>query len=110
MLDRRFAPRFASPIKLTDLVLASLTPLAHRSFRSFGLELHLTDCGAEEIASACFDDKTGARGLGGLLESIVRDFKFELGGRFDKPIDVVVDRKVVQDPRAGLEKLMESLN
>ena len=44
------------------------------------------------------------------MESIVRDFKFELGGRFDKPIDVVVDRKVVQDPRAGLEKLMESLN
>jgi len=81
------------------------------SFRSFGLQLHLTDCGAEEIASRCYQDKTGARGLGGMLESVLRDFKFELGGRFsDRVIDVIIDSEVVKDPKAGLDSVLESLN
>jgi ATP-dependent protease Clp ATPase subunit len=70
----------------------------------------LTDCGAEEIAAACFEDKTGARGLGGMLERTLRDFKFELGGRYqDKTIDVVIDREVVRDPKGGLDRILKEL-
>ena len=98
-----------SEILLSSLTSWVLPPLP--SFRSFGLELHLTDCAAEEIAAACFEDKTGARGLGGMLERTLRDFKFELGGRYgDKAIEVVIDGEVVRDPKAGLDRVLKELH
>jgi len=76
------------------------------SFSSFGLDLQLTDCAVDEIAQKCFDDKTGARGLGGVLEEVTRDFKFELGGQQGEKIAVKIDRDAVRDPSQLLATLI----
>ena len=66
------------------------------SFASFGMGLELTECAVEAIAERCVADDTGARGLGGVLEEVTRDFKFELGGRGYNS-EVRIDAEAVRD-------------
>ncbi len=48
------------------------------AFRSYGIEVAFLPEVLDAIASAAFEEKTGARGLATVLERLCREFKFEL--------------------------------
>lgn len=74
-------------------------------FKGYGIDLAFGDGALEEIATRAEGENTGARGLMTVLESTLRDFKYEL------PSTAVTSFRVekggVQDPGAFLHELLE---
>ena len=48
------------------------------AFKGYEVSAIVTDCAYDEIAKKAIEEKTGARGLMGIIESAVREFKYEL--------------------------------
>lgn len=49
-----------------------------KAFKSYNIHLSFEDSGLREVAKQAFKEKTGARGLATVLETLFRDYKFEL--------------------------------
>ncbi len=49
-----------------------------QAFKSYNIQFCFEDSGLKEIAKKAFTEKTGARGLATVLETLFRDYKFEL--------------------------------
>ena len=49
-----------------------------QAFKSYNIQFCFDDSGLKEIAKMAFAEKTGARGLVTVLETLLRDYKFEL--------------------------------
>ena len=49
-----------------------------QAFKSYNIQFCFDDSGLKEIAKKAFVEKTGARGLVTVLETLLRDYKFEL--------------------------------
>jgi endopeptidase Clp ATP-binding regulatory subunit ClpX len=77
-----------------------------RSFAAFGITARFTDDALRKIASRAAVEKTGARGLLTVCESLLRDFKFELPG--SGVADFTIDGALVDDPAPVLVSLLES--
>lgn len=76
------------------------------AFKSYGIELSFDDKALSEIAKNAHKEKTGARGLVTVLESLLRDYKFELPStNVDK---VHVTQELVKNPKIVLDKLIKS--
>ena len=61
----------------------ALTKQYRKLFLFDGIELSFTDEAIEKIADKAIELKTGARGLRGILESIMTDLMFEMPSRDD---------------------------
>lgn len=72
----------------------------------YGIDLHLSSEAIKEVAARAAKEKTGARGLATVLESILRDFKFELPSTCVKSLELTVDS--VRNPKEALIKLLEA--
>jgi hypothetical protein len=73
-------------------------------FRGYGMDVTFTDEALREVADKAAGEKTGARGLMTVLESALRDFKYELPStavtRFE------VDADAVRNPAEALQHLL----
>ncbi len=74
------------------------------NFRGYGLEVGFTEQALREVATLASEEKTGARGLMTVLETRLRDFKFELPGSGVEKFLVTED--VVRDSEASLRELL----
>jgi len=74
-------------------------------FRGYGIEIQFTDGALQEIAERAEQEKTGARGLMTVLESTLRDFKYELPSTAVSSFEV--DANAVQTPSVFLQQLLE---
>ena len=77
-----------------------------QSFEHYGISMEFTDGALRAIAKKAAEEKTGARGLGSVLESIFRDYKYECPDSGLKHIKV--DKALVNAPKATLEALLAS--
>jgi len=77
------------------------------SFRSYGIEASFTPCALQEIAKQAVQERTGARGLMTICERSLRPFKYELPS--SEIHEFTIDREVIQNPRAQLDKLQSEL-
>ncbi len=76
-----------------------------QSFQDYGIDIAFEDSALQEVASKAADEKTGARGLMSVLESCLRNFKFNLPGtRIDK---LAMTADLVQDPVKVLGEVMQ---
>ncbi|MEE3199033.1 MAG: AAA family ATPase [Planctomycetota bacterium] len=76
-----------------------------QSFQDYGIDIAFEDSALQEVASKAADEKTGARGLMSVLESCLRNFKFNLPGtRIDK---LAMTASLVQDPEKVLGEVIE---
>ncbi len=76
------------------------------AFEAYGIRAVFTDDGLRAIAEEAAREGTGARGLLTVCERTFRDFKFELPSAGIE--DFVVTRAVVENPRAELQRILES--
>ena len=76
------------------------------AFAAFDINVVFSDEGLREIAQKAYLEETGARGLMTVCERTLRDFKFELPST--EITHFVVTRKLVDDPRGELQKIMAS--
>lgn len=74
-------------------------------FAGYGITLEVKPEALKEIAHRAAGEKTGARGLMTVLESVLRDFKFELPSTAVKSFEVT--RKTLTSPQKELTRLME---
>ena len=121
LIEYGFEPEFVGrlPIRvncheLSELDLFDILKLSEGSiikqyryaFKSYGIDITFEDEALREIAKLAYREKTGARGLVTVLESILRDYKFELPstsvGSF------VVCKNLVNNPKEVLEKLIKT--
>lgn len=82
----------------------SLLRQYERAFRAYGIEVSFEDEALRLIAEAAAKEKTGARGLLTVFETLFRDYKYYLAGSGLSQIRVTVD--LVREPRRVLERLM----
>jgi len=76
-----------------------------RNFRAYGIEATFTDKALRCIAARAYREKTGARGIMTVCETILRDFKFELPST---SIDeFIITPAVCNHPQAELRKLLK---
>ena len=73
------------------------------SFEGYGIEAAFSDDALRAIAERAAEEKTGARGLVTVLESTLREFKFQLPGTGARRLAVTAD--LVRDPEAVLERV-----
>jgi ATP-dependent protease Clp ATPase subunit len=73
-------------------------------FNGYGIELSVDTKALREIARRAEGEKTGARGLMTVLESILREFKYELPSTAVKEFTVTAE--MVEDPATALQKLL----
>ncbi|MDR0428516.1 MAG: AAA family ATPase [Puniceicoccales bacterium] len=73
-------------------------------FEGYGIRLHVTEEAIDEIAARAVKEKTGARGLMTILESLLRDFKFYLPSTNIR--DLWVTQETVENPRKALVELI----
>ena len=70
----------------------ALTKQYRKLFLFDGIELNFTDEAIEKIADRAIELKTGARGLRGILESVMNDLMFEMPSRDDvKELTITAD-------------------
>ena len=74
-------------------------------FEGYGIALQVEHEALVEIARQAAGEKTGARGLMTVLESVLRDFKFELPSTAVDTLTVGAD--TLREPQHALEHLME---
>ena len=78
------------------------------SFRSYGIQVAFDDKALRSIAAKAHSEKTGARGLMTVLESSLRDFKFDLPGT---PVTrLAVTSKLINEPDRVLKEVLEDPN
>jgi endopeptidase Clp ATP-binding regulatory subunit ClpX len=82
----------------------SLIKQYEQTFAAYGIEVLFRDDGLREIARRAGDEQTGARGLMTVCERVFRDFKYELPSTKVKRF--IVNRELVDNPRAGLESVL----
>lgn len=76
-----------------------------QSFEDYGIDIAFEDSALQEVATKAADEKTGARGLMSVLESCLRNFKFNLPGtRIDK---LAMTAALVQDPAIILGEVIK---
>jgi len=75
-----------------------------QDFRSYGIKLAFEDEALRELAIMAAREKTGARGLLSVMEKIMLPFERKLPSV--EINHLVIDRAMVLDPRAGLEKIL----
>ena len=76
-----------------------------QSFQDYGIDIAFEDSALQEVASKAADEKTGARGLMSVLESCLRNFKFNLPGtRIDK---LAMTAELVRDPAKVLDEVLQ---
>lgn len=76
-----------------------------QSFQDYGIDIAFEDSALQSVARKAADEKTGARGLMSVLESCLRNFKFNLPGtRIDK---LAMTSDLVEDPARVLEQVLE---
>jgi len=76
-----------------------------QSFEDYGIDIAFEDSALQAVARKAADEKTGARGLMSVLESCLRNFKFNLPGtRIDK---LAMTAHLVEDPDRVLEEVLE---
>ena len=73
-------------------------------FQGYGIDFDMTDEAVQEIAGKASKERTGARGLLTVLESVFRDFKFELPSTPIKSFEVTTD--TIATPSSTLKKLL----
>ena len=76
-----------------------------QTFAAYGIEVLFRDDGLRQIAELAGEEQTGARGLMTVCERVFREFKFELPSTKAKRF--VVTQLLVDDPVAGLRKVLE---
>lgn len=75
-------------------------------FHSYGIDIRFEDEALRLVAEKAHLEKTGARGLVSVLEKVVLPFEKKLPS---SPIHALaVTRKIVEDPQAELERLLQS--
>jgi len=74
------------------------------TFAAYGIEVLFREDGLRRIAEIAGEEQTGARGLMTVCERVLREFKYELPSTLVKRF--VVTRELVDDPLAGLKKLL----
>lgn len=74
-------------------------------FKGYGIDLNVDEAALGEIAERAEAEKTGARGLMTVLESLLREFKYELPSTAVK--EFTLTRETVSDPRAALAELLK---
>jgi endopeptidase Clp ATP-binding regulatory subunit ClpX len=74
-------------------------------FRGYGIDVEFTEDALHEIARKASGEKTGARGLMTVLETTLREFKYELPSTAVKSF--TVDRAGVLDPGKALRQLLD---
>ncbi|MBL6988327.1 MAG: AAA family ATPase [Bacteriovoracaceae bacterium] len=79
-----------------------------KAFRAYGIAVEFTDCALREIAHLALEEKTGARALMTVCESILRDFKFELPSTHITAFTIT--KETVKDPQKELLHLLTDLN
>ncbi|RAP33643.1 ATP-dependent protease [Candidatus Marinamargulisbacteria bacterium SCGC AG-439-L15] len=75
------------------------------SFLHYGIHIRFTESALKEIAHQAFLEKTGARGLGTVLERTFRDYKFELPSTTITTF--LVSKTLVSNPQKVLKKLLK---
>lgn len=76
-----------------------------KSFAAYGIELTFQSEALREIARRAAGERTGARGLVSVCESILRDFKFSLPGSGVRRLEIT--SALVERPVAALEAILE---
>jgi len=79
----------------------SLLRQYEREFEAYGLRIRFTEEGMRRMAALAVAEGTGARGLIGIGERLLRPFKFELPG--SGAAEVVVDDRFFREPQAVLD-------
>lgn len=74
----------------------SLLKQYHAMFEMDGIELEITEDALEEIAGLAIERKTGARGLRGIMESVLSDLMFYTPSE-DDIVKVIIDAEAVKD-------------
>ena len=75
-----------------------------QAFKSYNIQLCFEDSGLREVAKRAFKEKTGARGLVTVLETLLRDYKFELPSTSVQKF--TLSRNLVNQPQKYLKTLM----
>ena len=118
-IDYGFEPEFVGrlpvrvaceQLKAEDLAVilasseGSLLRQYERDFDGYGIELKVTPEAIDAIAARAADEGTGARGLMTVLESALRDFKFELPSTGIKTLEITTE--TIADPRTELTRIL----
>lgn len=82
----------------------SLLNQYREDFRGYGVDFNITDEAIDDIATRAHHEKTGARGLMTVLESLFRNYKFELPSTGIKSFEVTTD--TIADPEKHLNELI----
>lgn len=83
----------------------SLIRQYEREFEAYGVRARFDRSALEAIAAQAVHEKTGARGLMTVCESVLRDFKFELA---DSGLsELVIDGELFEHPQAVLARHLE---
>jgi hypothetical protein len=77
-----------------------------QSFKAYGIEVCFRDDALYAIASKAHEQKTGARALMTVMESIFRDFKFELPSRGIEKFEITAN--TILNPEADLSALLSN--
>ena len=75
------------------------------SFRAYGIDLRFDTSALRRIAEKAFAEKTGARALMTVCESIMRKFKYELPSSHIRSL--TVDAATIDDPGQNLERVLK---
>jgi hypothetical protein len=76
-----------------------------QSFKDYGIDIAFEDSALQAVSRKAADEKTGARGLMSVLESCLRNFKFNLPGtKIDK---LAMTSSLVEDPRQVLDGVLK---
>lgn len=78
------------------------------AFNAYGIQAEFTDCALEAIAKLALKENTGARSLMSVLESKLRDFKFELPSSDIRYLKV--DAHLINNPDQVLKGLITHYN
>lgn len=78
------------------------------SFRSYGIEVKFQEEALREIAAKAIEEKTGARGLMTIMETIFRDYKYFLPST--DLLSLEVDKDLIRNPKKNLAALLENCN
>jgi len=93
---------------LLDILRQAEDNVLHKyidDFRGYGIEVAFSDGALQQIAERAEQEKTGARGLMTVLESTLREFKYELPSTAVSSFHV--EEEGIRDPARFLQHLLE---
>ncbi|MDR0727508.1 MAG: AAA family ATPase [Puniceicoccales bacterium] len=77
-----------------------------QDFEGYGIHMHMNDAAIDDVAGLAAKEKTGARGLMTVLESLFRDFKFHLPSTDLRELTVTAE--TIANPRKALEEILRA--